>query len=167
MAEIQTADCRGRDGMSGRQSIWHNDYLNLFVRLFVGIVFIYASIDKIADPGQFARIVYNYHMIPGTLINIFALILPWVELLCGIALILGIYKDGSVLLLNLLVLAFLIGITVNLFRGVNLECGCFTVSSKATESSLELLFRDLGLLVLTLYLFFSKSKKFDLIGRRA
>ncbi len=153
--------------MSGRQSIWHNDYINLIIRLFIGVVFVYASIDKIADPGQFARIVYNYHLVPGALINVFALILPWVEMLCGISLILGIYKEGSVLLLNLLVLVFLIGITVNLFRGVNLECGCFTVSSKAQESTLGLLFRDLGLLVLTVYLFFSRSKRFDLIGRRA
>jgi uncharacterized membrane protein YphA (DoxX/SURF4 family) len=167
MGEGQIAGRKG-DGIVGRiKTLLHNDYLNLVVRLFVGIVFIYASIDKIADPGQFARIVYNYHMLPGSLINIFALILPWVEMICGISLILGIYKEGSVLIFNLMVLAFIIGISVNIIRGVNLECGCFTVSSKARSNAIDLLIRDIGLLVLTVYLFISKSKRFDLVGRRA
>lgn len=153
--------------MSWWQSLRQNDYLYLVVRLFVGIIFIYASIDKIADPGQFARIVYNYHMVPGALINIFALILPWLEMVCGISLILGIYKEGSVVIFNLMVLAFIIGISVNIYRGIDLECGCFTVSSKARGSAINLLIRDIGLLVLTIYLFWGKSKRFDLIGRRA
>lgn len=167
MGEGQIADRKGDRIVARIKTLLHNDYLNLVVRLFVGIVFIYASIDKIADPGQFARIVYNYHMLPGSLINIFALILPWVEMICGISLILGIYKEGSVLIFNLMVLAFIIGISVNIIRGVNLECGCFTVSSKARSNAIDLLIRDIGLLVLTVYLFISKSKRFDLVGRRA
>lgn len=167
MGKSGVAKCEGERIMSWHRTLWENDYLNLVVRLFVGIVFIYASIDKIADPGQFARIVYNYHMVPGALINIFALILPWVEMICGVSLIIGVYKEGSVLLLNLMVLAFIIGISINIFRGVDLECGCFTVSSKARGSALNLLIRDIGLLALTIYLFFSKSKRFDLVGRRA
>lgn len=167
MGEGQIADRKGDRIVARIKTLLHNDYLNLVVRLFVGIVFIYASIDKIADPGQFARIVYNYHMLPGSLINIFALILPWVEMICGISLILGIYKEGSVLIFNLMVLAFIIGISVNIIRGVNLECGCFTVSSKSRSNAIDLLIRDIGLLVLTVYLFISKSKRFDLVGRRA
>jgi len=139
-----------------------NDYLNLIVRLAVGAIFIYASIDKIASPAQFARIVYNYHLVPADLINIFALLLPWVELFAGLTIILGFWKEGGILLANLLVLSFIIALAINLFRGVNIECGCFSVSSKAKSNIINLIIRDLGLLALTFYLYFSRSSRFVL-----
>ena len=149
--------------MSSSKHFLKNDYLILLVRLVVGGIFIYASIDKIINPGQFARIVYNYHLLPGELINIFALILPWVEFLCGLAIILGVYYEGSVMIMNLMVLSFIVALGINYIRGVNLECGCFTVSSKAKGSILELLIRDAGLLILTIYLYFVVSGKFRLM----
>ncbi|UCD94963.1 MAG: DoxX family membrane protein [Candidatus Zixiibacteriota bacterium] len=152
--------------MNGFNGFLRNDYLGLVVRLAVGIIFVYASIDKIAQPGQFARIVYNYHLLPGELVNLMAIIMPWIELFCGAFLILGIYKEGSVLILNVLVLVFIVAVGVNLFRGVDLECGCFTVSSKAKGAVLGLLIRDIGLLILTIYLFFNRSRRFCLIKTR-
>jgi uncharacterized membrane protein YphA (DoxX/SURF4 family) len=143
-----------------------NDYVGLLVRVIVGSIFIYASLDKIGAPSQFARIVYNYHILPAELINLAALLLPWVELTCGVSLILGVYKDGSALIVNLLVAVFIIAIGINLFRGIDLECGCFTVSSKAKSNTLSLLLRDLGLLVLTLYIFFNRSERFLLVKNR-
>jgi uncharacterized membrane protein YphA (DoxX/SURF4 family) len=139
-----------------------NDYLSLLIRLFVGIVFIYASLDKIAQPDQFARIVYNYQLLPGGLINLMALILPWVEIICGVFIILGIFYKGTVLILNLMVVVFIFAVGVNVIRGVNLECGCFTVSSKARNDALGLLFRDIGLLILTIYLWLNRSRRFML-----
>lgn len=140
-----------------------NEYIELVVRLAVGVIFIYASLDKIAYPAQFARIVYNYHLLPGNLINLMAIILPWIEIICGLSLIFGIYKKGSVYIFNLMVLMFIIAITVNLIRGVDLECGCFTVSSKAKGSALSLLIRDIGLLILTVYLLLNRATRFDLL----
>nr|MBN2277696.1 DoxX family membrane protein [candidate division Zixibacteria bacterium] len=146
--------------------ILNNDYLGLLVRLAIGLIFIYASLDKIWSPGDFARIMYNYHLVPGSLINLTALILPWVELLCGLFLVLGVFKEGSLLILNLLVIVFIVAISINLVRGVDLECGCFSVSSKAKSSALSLLLRDLGLLILTLYVFFNRSRRFMLARAR-
>jgi putative oxidoreductase len=151
--------------MSSWNKFLQNDYLNLLVRIAVGTIFIYASCDKIFNPGQFARIVYNYHLLPTDFINIFALILPWAELICGISIILGIYKDGGVLMLNLILVSFIIALGVNLIRGVDIECGCFTVSSKAKSGILGLLLRDFGLFLLTLYLFFNRSPRFSIMGR--
>ena len=53
----------------------------LFARLILGGVFIYASIDKILNPGDFAKIISNYHVLPFGLENLLAITLPWVELL--------------------------------------------------------------------------------------
>ncbi len=152
--------------MINSNKFFQNDHLGLIVRLAVGIIFIYASLDKISDPAQFARIMYNYHLLPGALINIFALALPWTEIICGILLILGVYKEGSIILINLMVLVFIVAIGINLFRGINLECGCFSVSSKAKESAISLLIRDFGLLALTIYAFLNRSSRFQLMKSR-
>jgi len=137
-----------------------NDYISLIVRLFVGGLFIYAAIDKIIYPDQFARIVYNYHLLPGELVNLTALVLPWVEMICGVFLIIGFNKNGSALLLNILTVVFIFAIGINVYRGVSLECGCFTVGSNARGDALDLLYRDIGLLALTLYIYFNRSRKF-------
>ena len=149
--------------MSGFGKFLHNDYLGFLVRLAVGLIFVYASIDKIAQPAQFARIVYNYQLLPGELINLMALVLPWIELTCGILLIFGIYKEGSIAVLNILVIVFAAAIGINVIRGVDLECGCFTVSSKTRTDTLGLLAKDLGLFVLTAYLFFNRAAKYVLM----
>lgn len=148
--------------MSGWNKFLNNDYLSLLARLFVGGIFIYASLDKIAQPAQFARIVYNYHMMPGELVNLLAIILPWLELICGISVILGFYRDGGLLILSFLVVVFIIAIAINIFRGVDLECGCFTVSSRARGNALSLLFRDIGLLAVSVYALLNKSVKFQI-----
>ncbi|KPL04501.1 MAG: hypothetical protein AMJ73_04165, partial [candidate division Zixibacteria bacterium SM1_73] len=85
----------------------------LIFRLVLGITFVYASLDKIAHPDQFAKIVYNYKILPGFLINIFAVTLPWVELLAGLFLILGIFTESASLLISLLLVIFLFAISVN------------------------------------------------------
>jgi len=149
--------------MTDNRELLQNDYLGFLARLIVGGIFIYASLDKLFDPAQFARIIYNYHLLPGSLINLSAIIMPWVELICGIALVAGIYRGGASLVLNALIISFAVAITINLFRGVDLECGCFTVNSKAKTNALSLLLRDLGLLVVGLYAYFNKSPKFSLM----
>jgi len=139
-----------------------NDYLTLVLRLVLGVVFIYASIDKIAQPDQFARIIYNYHLLPASLINLTALILPMSELVAGICLITGMFYAGARNYLVILLVIFMVAIGINVFRGVDLECGCFTVDSRAKSASLQLLFRDLIYLVIGAALMISQSRRWML-----
>jgi uncharacterized membrane protein YphA (DoxX/SURF4 family) len=141
------------------RKVLSNDYLTLLCRIIFGAIFIYASLDKIAEPGQFARIVYNYHLVPGSLVNIFALILPVSELIAGLCLISGTLYDGARNYLLLLMPVFIIAISINLFRGIDLECGCFTVSSKAKSHGLQLIIRDIIYLIPGLVLLFSRSRR--------
>ena len=94
------------------------------MRLVLGIVFIYASYDKILDPSKFARDISNYHFVPFGLENTVAIILPWLELFIGIGIILGIYIDGNTLLSAFLLLLFNFLIFQAMVRGFNIECGC-------------------------------------------
>jgi len=119
----------------------------------------YAALDKITHPEQFARIVFNYHLLPGPIINIVALVLPVSEFLAGIMLISGTLYPGARNYLIILLLAFMIAIGVNVIRGVDLECGCFTVSSKAKSAALQILVRDVFYLIPGLILLVSGSRR--------
>ena len=101
-----------------------NPYLILSIRCLLGLVFIYASYDKILDPGKFARDIANYHIIPFGLENSIAIILPWLELLIGMGIILGIFLDGSVVLSGSFLILFIFMIFQAMMRGFNIECGC-------------------------------------------
>ena len=139
-----------------------NDYLTLIVRLVIGFTFIYASLYKIIDPNDFARSIWFYHLVPGSLINLMALILPWVEFSCGVFLVIGVLYDGSVVMVNLLTFIFILALSSTIFRGLDIDCGCFKASHVATDSAWDSLLLDFGLIVLTLQLLFSRSRKWRL-----
>ena len=139
-----------------------NDLLTLCVRLVVGGIFIYASLYKIIDPGTFAKSIWYYHLVPGSLINLMALILPWVELLCGIGLIVGVFYEGSVVLVNVMTMMFVFVLSTTIVRGIDIECGCFKAAKAATESAWKTLVFDLVLLLFVLQLLFSRSKRWRL-----
>jgi len=141
------------------KKFFSNDMVSLICRLVFGIIFIYASLDKMQSPEQFARIVYNYHLLPSSLINIFSLILPISEMLSGILLILGLFYKGSRNYLVIILLIFIAAISINVFRGISLECGCFTVSSKAKSHGWSLVLRDVAYLIPGVILMFSNSRR--------
>lgn len=127
----------------------------LIFRLILGATFVYASLDKIAHPEQFAKIVYNYKILPGFLINIYAVTLPWVELLAGLFLILGIFTESASLLISFLLIIFVVAISINVFiRGVDLNCGCFSTNPAGKKEGINLLFKDFLFLFMGLMVFF-------------
>ena len=98
--------------------------------------------------------IYNYRLVPGGFINALGLVMPWIELLAGGALILGVWKREAAILIGIMLLVFIVAIGVNLGRGHAVDCGCFNVHSVG-KSRGELLadmrwvlIRDVGLLVL-------------------
>jgi uncharacterized membrane protein YphA (DoxX/SURF4 family) len=146
------------------------DFGTLFfvgARLFLGIVFVVASVDKIVHPKAFAEIIYNYQILPGFLINLTAIILPWLELLLGLCLLLGIWMPGAVLLSTFLLIVFQGSLVFNLARGLNIYCGCFnTTSDVSSDTSMAwYVFRDgiflLLALVVCFYVFFRNHKGTD------
>jgi len=129
----------------------------LLSRLFLGGIFVYASCDKILHPVSFAEIVYNFQILPDLLVNLAALLLPWIELLVGLSLILGVWLPGALLISNLLLLVFFTTLLFNMARGLDIDCGCFTTSIGPSSGGhmLWYLFRDGFFLLVTVFLFFS------------
>ncbi len=144
--------------------------LVLLFRIFLGVTFIYASLDKIAHPEQFARIVYNYKILPEFLINVYAVTLPWVEFVAGLFLIFGIFTESASLLISFLLVIFIVAISINLFRGINLNCGCFSTDPGGKKEGANLLIKDFIFLFLGIMIF-SFNKNFaslsSLLQRKA
>ena len=124
----------------------------LVLRMFLGCVFIYASLDKIRHPGLFAEAVYNYQLLPDVTVNLVAISLPWLELLGGTLLVLGLWMEGSILILSGLMVIFIGALGINLARGLDVHCGCFITQSSDPITILTL-FRDSLFLLLAFYLF--------------
>ena len=104
-------------------------------RFILGFIFIYFSWDKIIDPVLFAKLVQNYDILPSNLINIGVLILPWIELIIGVCLILGVFLDTSALISLLLLFLFIIMIFQAFLRGKSIDCGCLL--SDISEASAQ------------------------------
>ncbi|MBV9493258.1 MAG: hypothetical protein JOZ54_03345, partial [Acidobacteria bacterium] len=80
--------------------------------------------------------------------------MPWLELLCGLALVLGIWKETARSLIAAMLVMFIVAIGINLLRSNAIDCGCFDVSAagKTREERLAdmgfVVFRDIGMLVM-------------------
>jgi uncharacterized membrane protein YphA (DoxX/SURF4 family) len=122
-------------------------------RLILGVIFIYASYDKILHPKAFAEIVYNYQILPDGLINVTAIFLPWLEILMGVFLIGGFWMPGTVIWCNILLVIYIGALWFNLARGLNVNCGCFS-TGKGSSIGLVTILWDAAFLALSVYLFF-------------
>ena len=134
----------------------------LILRAVLGIMFIYASIDKIADPLTFSNAIDNYHITPIAINNLAALLIPFIELAVGICLIFGIFIDGAIFIVIILLIWFIFIISQALFRGIDLHCGCFDLSDKAINDGnikLEMIKRIIEDFVFLIIAFLIKNKK--------
>ena len=145
------------------------------LRVAFGLIFIFASLGKIADPGAFAVVIARYQLLPPELVNLTAITLPWVEALCGLALVFGVFARGAALVLTGLMLVFINALVANMVRGVNIACGCFDLDPDAKANMTLAALRDAGLLLMALivlgrehFLFKSQSAHFTVRfnGRR-
>jgi uncharacterized membrane protein YphA (DoxX/SURF4 family) len=113
--------------------LFTNKYFALLVRVVLGGLFMYASMDKLANMGDFAKILHNYKMLPVELVNLFAIFLPWLEFIVGFCLVIGKYERASLLLYSFMLIIFTIALTQALVRGLDISCGCFSVKPSTTS----------------------------------
>ena len=135
------------------------------MQIALGVIFVVAALPKIVDPPSFAHMIYNYRIVPGALVNIMALTMPWLELLCGLALILGIWRDAARTLIALMLAGFIVAISINLARGNAIDCGCFDVSAAGKSVAERLadmrfvILRDVGMLLMCAQMWWAGKAK--------
>ena len=116
------------------------------LRWAVAIFFIYEAAPKVWHPDWFAESVNNYRLLPMLAVNWTAIILPWLELVCGIALLLGIAVRGAVGWVILMLIVFIIAISSALYRHLDISCGCGWSGPEGKRIGYEELVRDALLL---------------------
>ncbi len=134
--------------------------IGLLVRFYLGWLFLAACWHKLLQPAAFALDVATYQLLPLALVNLFALVVPWIELLVGGLVIIGYRTRAAMLLIALLMMSFLIALLYALFLGLDMSCGCFASQSAAAEDAISwaTVARDVGWLALSLYaLFFDRN----------
>jgi putative oxidoreductase len=141
-----------------------NKYLILGIRLALGVVFVYAAVDKIAHPAEFAQNIYNYRMLPHSVINFMALTMPWLEIICGALIIGGVFVRGSAFLIGFMLLVFIVAISFALVRGLDISCGCFSQVG-GHKVAVDLLVRDIIMFAGALIVMFYAGPAFSLVRR--
>lgn len=142
------------------KKILSNQYLNLVARIFIGWIFIYAAIGKIADPVTFSKEISNYQIMPMGFINFFALALPWLELFNGLFLLFGVRIKANSLISGSLMFVFIVAILTAMLRGLNINCGCF--AHKIVYVGWAKILENTGMLILCVYLFYFPLNNYSL-----
>lgn len=143
--------------MTTRLSQWlRSPELALRIQVVLGMVFLFSAATKLVDPPAFAKAIWAYKLVPAALVNPMALVLPWLELLCGLALVLGRCTRAALGWVVVLLCAFTLALSINLARHHPVDCGCFSLGETPKSESQRLtdmrwaILRDLGLLALAL-----------------
>ncbi len=117
-------------------------------RIALSVVFLAAAVPKILDPHAFAVAVFRYQMVPYPLVNLLAVYLPWIELVAAVALLMPRFNDAAAFLMLGMLLVFTTAITINLFRGIDMACGCFTTNPDAARIGWRKVAENAGLIAM-------------------
>lgn len=145
------------------KKIFSNEYFLFIARMVIALVFIYAGAEKISDPKSFSQAIYNYRLFPSEIINLFAIIIPWLELFSGILLLFGICVKENSAIIGTLLFIFIVLILISMIRGLDINCGCF---GKGSPVGWKKIGENLLMLILCLTLSAFGSNKFVLTTKR-
>ena len=130
-------------------------------RIAVAAIFLGACLAKIRDPELFALAVNRYRILPGEYVNLVAVVLPWIELTAGLAVLAAparLRAAGALILAGMLAV-FTIAISLNMLRGIEASCGCFSTRADAAVSDGWNLVRNGALIWLALAVFLDAVRR--------
>ncbi len=140
-------------------------WLTLLFRIVLGGVLLVAGGLKVGNPQKSAMSVRAYELLPIEIANFFGYVLPWFEIEVGALLILGVAVKISAFLGGATMLIFILAISQAWARGLSIDCGCFGGGGAIDPSQtkyLEEILRDIGLMLMAIYLYRFPSGRFAL-----
>ena len=127
-------------------------WLALAARLYLGVIFLWAAWHKVLHPESFALDVATYDILPLDLVNLQAIILPWVEVVAAVLLMLGVRSRAAGMLVVGMMAMFVVAVSMAFAKGIDTSCGCFASASASEDPiSWRTIARDLVWLVLAAY----------------
>jgi len=128
------------DPAPGRERVL--DIVGTVARLFLGVVLIWAGATKVGHPLTAQRAVQAYEIFPNGIANTIGLALPFLEIILGVLLVLGLFTRPVAIVSTLLMVGFIIGISQAWARGLTIDCGCFggggAIGAKDTKYPLDI-----------------------------
>ena len=94
-------------------------------RLVLGGLFLVAAVYKIADPEGFVGAIQAYRFLPRVLTHLPAIIIPWLELLCALAVLTGVWRKAALSWLGSMLSFFILLFIYVMVRHIDINCGCF------------------------------------------
>lgn len=136
--------------------------ITIFIlRLWLGGLFVYTSVHKIFHTTKFKDVIANYEILPYWAVNIAAMILPWLEFWIGAFIIAGIYVRACTIIQISLLLLFISAISLNIARGLNFYCGCFSEGNAVTGMNYQHIIFNISLVVMAFVLYFLERRRFS------
>jgi len=136
-------------------------------RLVLGGVFLVAGGLKAIDPQSSVAAVRAFKLLPNSLVTIVGWALPFAEIALGLLMLAGIATRVVAAATAMLLIIFILGVVSAAARGLSIDCGCFggggEVAPGQTAYGIELV-RDLGLLLLALWLVWQPRSRLALDG---
>ena len=126
--------------------------------ILAGALFVYAGALKAWDPVGFASDIENYHIVPWWFGVRAAFYLPWLEIVCGLALIFRRFDSGALVLVLTLMLGFIGASIAAKVRGIDVSCGCFGAASKNLSFTWHLVL-DFAILAALAALWMKRSRQ--------
>lgn len=136
-------------------------------RLLLGGVAFYAGAAKLGDLDESVWAVRAYDLLPDDLADVVGHVLPFVEVLLGLLLVVGLFTRWAAAVFGLLMLAFTVGIASAWARGLAIDCGCFGGGGPidpARTNYLPDLLRDGALLAVAALLVWRPTSRLSLDG---
>jgi putative oxidoreductase len=99
--------------------------MGLICRWGVAGVFLWAGVVKAWDPQAFLFDVRSFQLVPDPWAAILAMGLPWLEIVCALAILLGPARRGALVILSGCLGVFIAALAWSWHRGLNVTCGCF------------------------------------------
>lgn len=137
----------------GVLDILANPYATLISRIILGGVFVAAGATKIADPGGLAASIRSYGLaLSEWFVSLSAHALPYLEVMLGLYLLVGLFTRASAWAASALMCVFLLALVQGAVRGLEIDCGCFGASAGGESNLWLAAARDVGLLALGLHI---------------
>jgi uncharacterized membrane protein YphA (DoxX/SURF4 family) len=107
----------------------------LFVcRVAIAVLFLFAAWQKLkpgselvvdSGPQKFAMAISSFKILPDHLVHLAAGVIPWLEVLCAVLVLVGVWTRAAATVLTLLMIGFTAAVVSVLLRQMSLTCGCF------------------------------------------
>lgn len=145
-------------------------WLGLVLRAFIGGYFVFAAVPKIMEPLAFATSIAHYGLMPSWLVNGYALIVAWLELVVGIALVAGFRVRPSAVVCGALLVMFTVAVAYAVVLGLKIDCGCFGAQG-GDEVSWVKVAKNTIIIAMCAYLWWKPTTAFSLddglLGKRS